>query len=45
MFNNRKGMDGVYWVLLILGLLLGMGLAYVVFRFIPSFASMVGACA
>jgi len=40
--NNKKGMDGVYIWLFILGLVVGLGAAYATLRFIPGFAGLVG---
>ena len=42
LLKQRKGMDGAYWGLFIIGLVLGLGLAYVALRFIPGFAGIIG---
>ena len=44
MLKNKKGMDGVYGVLFVLGLILGLGAAYAALRWIPTFSKLVGIC-
>jgi hypothetical protein len=42
MVMNRKGLDGVYITLFIVGLVLGLGISYAALRFIPGFAGIIG---
>lgn len=41
---NRKAIDGVYTTLFIVGLVLGLGAAYLALWLIPGFAELVMVC-
>lgn len=41
---NRKAIDGVYTTLFIVGLVLGLGVAYAALKFIPGFNTLAMVC-